>query len=70
MTAHATKKMTVDEYLAWAEGRPGRYELHAGIVYALAPEWARHAEVKLRLRAPFLPASDEPAHHVECFRTE
>jgi Uma2 family endonuclease len=38
--------MTVDEYLAWAEGRPGRYELYAGKVYAMAPERAGHAKVK------------------------
>lgn len=38
--------MTVDEYLAWAEGEPGRYELHDGAVYAMSPEGARHAEVK------------------------
>ena len=39
--------MNVDEYLVWAEGQPGRYELYAGTVYAMAPERARHAEVKL-----------------------
>ncbi len=38
--------MTVDEFLAWAEGREGRYELYDGTVYAMAPERARHAEVK------------------------
>jgi Uma2 family endonuclease len=38
--------MTVDEFLAWAEGREGRYELYNGIVYAMAPERAGHAEVK------------------------
>lgn len=38
--------MTVDEFLAWAEGRKGRYELHNGVVYAMSPERAGHAEVK------------------------
>ncbi|MDP8914613.1 MAG: Uma2 family endonuclease [Pseudomonadota bacterium] len=38
--------MSVDEFLAWAEGRPGRYELYAGTVYAMAPERAGHAKVK------------------------
>ena len=47
MSAVPDRKMDVDEYLAWAEGRPGRYELYAGTVYAMAPERARHAEVKL-----------------------
>ena len=38
--------MTVDEFLAWAEGRPGRYELFRGEVIAMAPETADHADVK------------------------
>ena len=38
--------MTVDEFLAWAEGRKGRYELYNGVVYAMSPERAGHAEVK------------------------
>lgn len=38
--------MTVDEFLAWAEGQPGRYELFNGVVYAMAPERAVHAETK------------------------
>ena len=44
MTALPKHKMTVDEYLAWAEGRPGRFELYAGIVYAMTPERAGHAK--------------------------
>ena len=39
--------MTVDEYLAWAEDQPGRYELVDGTVYAMTPERAAHAEIKL-----------------------
>lgn len=42
--------MTVDEFLAWAEGHPGRYELHNGIVYAMTPERVRHAEVKFAIQ--------------------
>ena len=38
--------MTVNEYLAWAEGRPGRYELYAGSVYAMAPERVGLAKTK------------------------
>lgn len=38
--------MTVDEYLAWAEDHPGRYELVDGIIYAMSPETVDHAEVK------------------------
>lgn len=40
-------RMTVDEYLAWAEDNPGRYELVDGKVVAMSPERTRHSEVKL-----------------------
>lgn len=43
-------RLTVDEYLAWAESQPGRYELYAGSVYAMAPERAIHAEMKLAVQ--------------------
>ena len=46
MSAMPTRKFTVDEFLAWAEGQAGRYELYAGHVYAMAPERAGHADVK------------------------
>lgn len=46
MTALTKPRMTVDEFLAWAEGRPGRYELFRGEVVAMAPETADHADVK------------------------
>lgn len=39
-------RMTVDQYLAWAEGRTGRYELVDGEVYAMSPERIAHAEMK------------------------
>ena len=51
MTAQTHQKMTVDEYLAWAEGRSGRYELYAGVVYAMSPERARHGEVKFAVQS-------------------
>lgn len=46
MTALPNLRMTVDEFLAWAEGQPGRYELADGVVYAMAPETTGHAEMK------------------------
>jgi Uma2 family endonuclease len=49
MAALLKTRMSVDEYLAWAEGRPGRYELVDGNVYAMTPERAAHAEVKLAI---------------------
>ena len=39
-------RMTVDEFLAWAEGRPGRYELFRGEVYAMSPETVGHIDKK------------------------
>ncbi|SFV16901.1 Endonuclease, Uma2 family (restriction endonuclease fold) [Methylobacterium sp. 174MFSha1.1] len=39
-------RMSVDEYLAWSEDNPGRYELVQGEVYAMTPERLLHAEVK------------------------
>ena len=41
-------KMTVDEFLPWAEAQErGRYELHEGEVIAMSPERAAHWSVKL-----------------------
>jgi Uma2 family endonuclease len=56
MTAITKARMTVDDYLSWAEGRPGRYELINGIVYAMTPERAVHAEVKLAVHLAFATA--------------
>jgi Uma2 family endonuclease len=46
MAALMKPRMTVEEFLAWAEGRPGRYELLRGEVYAMSPEGVGHAKVK------------------------
>jgi Uma2 family endonuclease len=54
MTALPKQKMTVDEYLAWAQGQPGRYELYAGVVYAMTPERAGHATVKYAVQTALL----------------
>ena len=43
--------MNVDEFLAWAEPQPGRYELFRGAVYAMTPERAGHAEVKFAVQS-------------------
>ncbi len=54
MTALPQNKMTVDEYLAWAEGQEGRFELYAGVVYAMVPERAGHAHVKYAAQTALL----------------
>jgi Uma2 family endonuclease len=51
MSALPQERMTVDEFLAWAEEQPGRHELFRGIVYAMTPERAVHAEVKFAVQA-------------------
>jgi Uma2 family endonuclease len=38
--------MNADEFLAWAEGREGRLELHLGAVVAMSPERVVHNETK------------------------
>ena len=55
MTVQATPElpansMTVDEYLAWADEHPGRYELVEGKVWAMSPERTSHARVKFRVQ--------------------
>lgn len=57
----APRRMTTDEFLAWAAEQPsGRYELLCGRVVPMAPERNRHAEAKfaaaLALRAAILDA--------------
>jgi len=47
MSDAATKLMTVDEFLVWAEGRDGKWELHDGEPVAMAPERIAHTLVKM-----------------------
>jgi Uma2 family endonuclease len=44
----ALKLMTVDEFLPWAEGKEGRWELHDGDPVMMAPERVAHNRSKLR----------------------
>ncbi len=46
MTVLTKPRMTVGEFLAWAEDRPGRYELYKGEVYAMSPESVGHTKLK------------------------
>ena len=50
MSTLANKRMTVDEFLVWAEGQEGRWELYNGVAYRIAPERARHVEVKFAVQ--------------------
>jgi Uma2 family endonuclease len=40
------KLMTVEEFLPWAEGKEGRWELHDGVPVMMSPERSLHAETK------------------------
>lgn len=51
MSVQAKPGMTVDAFLAWAEGQQGRYELIDGQVVAMSPQRARHARVKFRVQS-------------------
>ncbi len=46
MSEAAQKVMTVDEFLATAEEREGRWEIEDGVAYAMAPERLDHARVE------------------------
>jgi Uma2 family endonuclease len=50
MTALPQTRITVDEYLAWAAGQQGRYELYDGTVHAMSPEGAGHAKAKFAVQ--------------------
>jgi Uma2 family endonuclease len=54
MSTPAQSKMTVDEFLVWAEGQEGRWELYNGVPYAMAPEQTGHGEVKFAVQAALL----------------
>ena len=46
MSDAAQQHLTVDEFLATAEEREGRWEIEDGVAYAMAPERLDHARVK------------------------
>jgi Uma2 family endonuclease len=56
MSTQTLQKMTVDEFLAWAEGREGRWELYNGVPYKMAPERTRHFKVKFAVQLALLQA--------------
>jgi Uma2 family endonuclease len=46
MTVLTESRMTVDEFLIWAQERPGRYELFRGEVFPMSPETTGHVKIK------------------------
>jgi Uma2 family endonuclease len=51
MSAVPNLRFNVDDYLAWADEQPGRYELVNGVVYAMSPESIGHIERKTAIQA-------------------
>jgi Uma2 family endonuclease len=65
MSTPAQRKMTVDEFLAWAEGQDGRWELYNGVPYPMGPERVRHGEVKFAVQSALVQGirkADLPCH--------
>lgn len=56
MNVLTNPRMNVDDFLAWAEGRPGRHELYEGEVYQVSPETAGHVEIKAAVYVALLNA--------------
>jgi Uma2 family endonuclease len=54
MSTSAQRRMTVDEFLVWAEGQDGRWELYNGVPYSMAPERTGHGKVKFRVQVALL----------------
>jgi Uma2 family endonuclease len=54
MQMRLKQKMTVDEFLAWAEENPGRYELVDGEILAMAPQRLSHANAKYAIQTALL----------------
>jgi Uma2 family endonuclease len=50
----AQRRMTVDEFLVWAEGQQGRWELYNGVPYAMPAERTRHAKGKFAVQTALL----------------
>lgn len=50
MSTASQRRMTVDEFLVWAEGQEGKWELYNGIPYLMAPERTRHGRVKFAVQ--------------------
>lgn len=57
----ATTKLTVDEFLAWAEGQPDgtRYELHSGERIEMSPSKARQGTIALRIGGLLISYAEE-----------
>src|SRR5271166_2990868 len=67
MSALAEKKMTVDEFLAWAEGREGRWVLADGVPVCMSPERVAHVETKFSAGSALKEAIKQAGLRCEAF---
>jgi Uma2 family endonuclease len=63
----ALKRMTADEFLLWAEGKEGRWELHDGGPVMMSPERLAHIRTKARAVAALERALSAPGLPCEAF---
>jgi Uma2 family endonuclease len=67
MTVLRRKRMTVDEFLAWAPHQPKRFELFDGVPVAMSPERVIHGRTKYQVARTFneaIAAADLPCEAV------
>ena len=69
MPGVANSEMDVEEFLVWAEGREGRWELRDGEPVLMAPERAAHALTKFAAQKALRAAINAPACPAACSRT-
>ncbi len=62
MTVLTESRMTVDEFLAWAQERPGRYELFRGEVFPMSPETIGHVKAKYAIYTALFTAIRQSGH--------
>lgn len=67
MNALSKQKMTVDEFLAWADGREGRWELADGVPVAMSPERVAHGETKFSAGIAFKAALKKASIKCQAF---
>jgi Uma2 family endonuclease len=68
MNAPAVKRMTVPQFLVWAEAQhKGRYELFRGEIVAMSPERVEHVRTKMRAVNALAAAIDRAGAPCEAF---
>lgn len=69
MADAAQQNMDVEAFLAWADGRDGRWELRDGQPILMAPERALHAPIKYAAQESLKAAIKTARPPAACFPT-